>query len=540
MSIQSRRRLRMAARLCGLAVAAVCLPMLARGEPTSRPDTAGGRPVRSHYERTARYLSYDLPKPPYKVAVIDCEDMVTTAFYDAMNRRVDEALGKGATLLVFEITTPGGLTDVSDEIMQMLLEVGKHVHTVAYIPEEASSAGAFIACSCQDIVMGPTATMGSSAVVAMGGEIDPIMRKKLEARMASQWEVLAETNGYPPALCKAMSFYEMSVFSLRNRNDGQIYYFERADLPDDADNWELSSRKLIVDNEKLLNMTGAKAVEYGFASAVVASREELLERYEIEGKPMFLKLTWSESMFSFLANPILQGILMSAMLIGIFMELRTPGVGLPGLVALICFVLLFGSSLFLGLSQWWAPLALGVGVVLLFIELFVTPGFGVLGISGILLMLVGLYGLFVPPAGEGGGPNFVPATDFGWQVLQQGMIVLPVSLAATLAFLVLVGRFLPKVPLLGKVVLGQTDAERRRVTASGVSGKTRPDKKEAKKLPQVGQHGVVRSILRPSGTAEIEGRLIDVVCDGDFIEAGAPVQVARVEDHRVFVQRVNQ
>ena len=212
---------------------------------------------------------------------------------------------------------------------------------------------------------------------------------------------------------------------------------------------------------------------------------------------------------------------------------------MPGLVALICFVLLFGSGIFLGLSQWWAPAALLLGVVLLFIEVFVTPGFGVLGISGCLLMLLGLAGLFVPPAGDGWQPNFLPVNEFGWSVFRQGMIVLPTSFILALAGLLLLGRFLQKIPLFGKLVLATAKAEGTRVTAAGVSAEKESAKAEAGKQPRVGQRGVVRSILRPAGTAEFGGKLLDVVCDGEFIETGAHVQIVAIEGNRIIVESAN-
>lgn len=525
------------ATLALLALACVAFPAAAN-DATAR--TPAGRPFRSHYHHTARYLSKPLPKPPFKVAVIDCEDMVTSAFYEAMKRRVDEALDAGCTMLIFEITTPGGLVSVSDDIMQMLMNVGTRVHTVAYIPVEASSAGVFIAMSCHDIVMGPTATTGSAAVVAGGGEIDPIMRKKLESKLTSQLEILAETNGYPPVLCKSMSIFETSVFSIKKRDTGEIHYFDEDDLPDDGAVWDLPSSKLILDEESLLNVTARRAIEYGLASATVESHEELLALYDVEDEVMYLKLTWSESMFSFLANPLLQGLLMTGMLIGIFIELRTPGLGIPGLAALICFILLFGSSFFLGLSQWWAPAAVVLGLALLFLELFVTPGFGVLGISGILLMMLGMYGLFIPPEGDGGTPNFVPVTEAGWQVLRQGMTILPISFAAALAGSLLLGRFLPKLPLFGKLVLATADAEKVRVTAAGVTTEKKPAGKDEAKLPRVGQRGVVKSVLRPAGTVEVDGRLLDVVCDGDFVEPGERVRIAAIEGNRIIVEKVDK
>jgi membrane-bound serine protease (ClpP class) len=516
--------------LCG---GASCL---AQPAVESRPAQPQTEPVkwRSPYQRTAEYLKYDLPEPPHKAAVIVLRGGVNDAFFENLRKHTDEALQAGCTLLIYELTTPGGEVGTTIEICKYLLETGRRARTAVYIPENAFSAGAIIAVSCQEIYLGPGAVMGASGVVSGSGqELDPVMRKKGEAVLTSYLENICRTNGYSQALSESMIVLELRVWAVKNSRSGEIHYFDEDRLPTDEQEWDLKHKVLTVSDKQLLAMTARKAEKLGFSTATVEDRGALLARLRLRGEPLIFEPPW---IVDLLTNPLVTGLLMTVMLIAIFIEIRTPGVGMPGLIALACFVLLFGSHLVLGLAQWWAPLILILGVALLLIELFVTPGFGVLGITGILLVVGGLFGMFIPREGEGWTPNFLPVTQWGWEILQRGLIIVPSAVAAALAGILLIGRFLPKMPLLGRVVLKEDSPTR--VTAAGVSKEGRGEQRPRKKQPQIGESGVVRSDLRPSGSAEFDGRLVDVVCDGDYIESGQRVEIVKIEGNRILVARV--
>ena len=511
------------------------------GTATTRPVAKGSamnwEPLPPNTSRSL-YRDWKLPTGPYKVGIIPTEWDVSEVLVDSMQRRTDKALADGCTLIIYDLTTYGGDLFACYDICQMILSTGRRVRTVCYIPTRALSAGAFIAIACQEIVFGPNATTGSSAVISGGQKMEENLRRKIEADMDSLLESMAETNGYPAALCRSMSLYDFAVYAVENLETGETHYFEEDELPTDGETWDLAGKKRVITDRELLNMNAREATEYAFASAVVSSREELLARYKMTEPAKIYKPNWAEHLAVFLTGSLVTGLLVIGLLIGLFVEIRTPGIGAPALLAVACFLLLAISRYATGLAQWWEIAAIVVGVGLLFVELFVTPGFGVLGITGILSILFGLIGLFIPA--EGGNPIPWPQSPYGWGTFTQGMIVLPISFAVSLATIILLGRFLPKIPLFGKLVLATADAEKVRVTAAGVTAEKKPTGKDAAKLPRVGQRGVVKSVLRPAGTVEVDERLLDVVCDGDFVEPGERVRIAKIEGNRIIVEKVDK
>ena len=328
--------------------------------------------------------------------------------YKSIRRRTQTALDWGATYLIYEISTYGGLVTAADDISKyFILNVGKKAHTVAYVTTEAISAGAMISVSCQDIIMLENTTIGDCApiIISPGAKLEGVEREKQESFIRAAFDRAAEANGYPQALLRAMVTMQIEVYRLKNLTTGEYEFFESVRLPKDANEYELDNKELIVEKDKILTLTASSAFEYGIARTVVKDRAGVLEFLSkrdgvtFAGETNVLETLWSEEMVRWLNSPAVMGVLIMLAMLGVYIELNTPGVGLPGLVAVICIVIIIGSKYLTGLANWVEVALFVIGVLLLMVELFVLPGFGIAGFAGILCILAGLFGMLVknPP-----------------------------------------------------------------------------------------------------------------------------------------------
>jgi len=206
--------------------------------------------------------------------------------------------------------------------------------------------------------------------------------------------------------------------------------------------------------------------------------------------------------------------------------MSTPGFGVPGTVALVAFGILFAAPFLAGRPEVLPPILFFAGLVLLSIEVFVTPGFGLLGVGGILLLLVS----FVLAFQGGMGIPTPQSPPFQWNQLLRSLIALAVVLVVFSAMAWFLARFLPHVPVLGRLVL-------RPSTVSDGSSRGAAD--QALGTVQVGEEGVAESTLRPAGKAKFGARLVDVVAEGDFLDAGTRIRVIEVHGNRVVVKPVD-
>lgn len=469
---------------------------------------------------------------PGKAAIITCKGMIDDGLYQSIRRRTRSALDQGATTLIYEIGTYGGLVESADKISKYLIfDAAKRAHTVAYVVTEAISAGAMISVSCQDIVMRENSTLGDCAPVALGQTLEGIEREKTESFIRAIFDRAAKANGYPQALLRAMVTMEVEVVRVRNRQTGQDEFFEVDQLPTDPNQYDLDGRRLVDSKSRLLTVHADEAYEYGIARAVVQDVNGVLaflaerDGVAFEQTVVALDTNWSEELVRRLNHPAVTGILLMVALIGLYVELNTPGLGLPGLVAVLCFGVLLGSKYLIGLANWLEVALVVGGLVLIVVEVFVLPGFGVAGIAGIACLLGGLFGMSVKNA-----PDRLPwpQTPLDWEVFTEGALGLVMGLAGFAVCAALLGRVLPKLSMFSGLIL-----------VPGRGGLQEEGSKEGERDrtgPQVGDVGVVVSTLRPAGKVRFGQALADCVAQAEFLEPGTQVRVGAVHGNRIIVQ----
>jgi len=497
-----------------------CLLLLGASALTVEPNDAGA----------------DLPT--VKAAVIICKGDIDDGLYKSIQRRTQMALDYGVEYLIYEIGTYGGLLDSADDISKyLILEVGKKAHTVAYITTEAISAGAMISVSCQDIIMLENTTIGDCAPIALGTQLEGVEREKVESFTRAAFDRAAEANGYPQALLRAMVTMQIEVYRVKNIETGEYEFFESALLPKDPNEYDLDNKELVVPNDRLLTLTASDAYEYGIARAVVKDRagalDYLAERDDVTfaGEPMVLETTWSEEMVRWLNSPAVMAVLVMLALLGVYIEFNTPGVGLPGLAAVICFAIIIGSKYLVGLANWVEVALFVVGVLLLMVEIFVLPGFGIAGFSGIMCILLGLFGMLIKNP-----PDRLPwpESDIAWADFTWGVVGLSSGFIGFVVLAWLLTKYLPKFQFLSGLIL--VPAVAKRGTEFEVS-MTIPPESETVSV-NVGDLGEVVSILRPTGKAKFGDAIVDCVAEGEFLDKGTKVEIIEIHGNRVIVKAV--
>jgi membrane-bound serine protease (ClpP class) len=534
-----------AAALVWMLAAVRAAPAPARND--ARPEaTAPADPNRpAAPQAPARAKRSRPPAQPGNVFIIPIREPISAKTHDALERKLVRALAQGADLLIFDMDTWGGQAGAALEITRLIKTDLVDVHTVCLVRTRAVSAGAMIAVACDEIVMTGVGKLGDCAPILTRGKLEGVEREKTETVLRTEFGESARLNGYPIALAKSMVSYGLEVWLVRNRDSGERRYILRHEWeeligvqPDDspeaaeaaaaASPWQRV--KKVVREGELLTMDTADAVAYGFASAVVkapgdAPYRALLERYDVRGAPTILRDTWSEDLVDFLRSPLMMGLLLFlAMLFG-YVEMHTPGFGVFGGLAIVCFALLLGSNYLVGLARWWEIALIVLGVLLLALEVLVIPGFGVAGISGILCCLAGLAGvLLANPPGE----LPIPETALDWRMLRRGALAFGVALAAATAAAALLSKVLPKIPLASRIVLAP---------AAPAGGSAPAAERSPIHRIQVGDVGLVEGTCRPVGKVRFGDDLLDAVSDGEMIPAGARARVLRRDGNRLVVEQ---
>lgn len=424
----------------------------------------------------------DPPNPSArKVAVVASIDgMIDLGLGPFVERVLREAEEAGAELVILEVNTFGGRVDAAVAIRDHLLR--SHLPTVAFVNKRAISAGALISLAAERIAMAGGGTIGAATPVQAGqpGEPSRPTDEKTVSYVRKEFRSTADARGRPGLIAEAMVDPDVEIPGL-------------------------------IAKGKLLTLTTAEALEHGVADLEAADLPDLLGKLGLQDAEVRrLKENWAEHTVRFLTHPALASLLLTLALLGIAIELRTPGFGIPGLVGLLSLASFFWGHWLVALVGWEQVLLVIGGIVLIIVEVFVLPGFGVAGILGFIALAAGLTtSLF------GAGASLAAIVS----AVSRVAISAALAVVASLALL----RFVPRLPAGRKLILASA--------LGGGGGRSEPD------LPsRVGIVGTSVTPLRPAGIAELAGQRVDVVSEGEFVEAGEPVEVVRDHGDRVVVR----
>ena len=469
------------------------------------------------------------------VYVIDIRNEIGSGLSTYISDSIQTAEEAGADVIVFDVDTPGGRVDSAVNIIRAIQAT--QIPTIAFVNRQAISAGAMISIACNQIVMASGGTIGDSAPVTIQGDE---VGEKAVSYIQGTIRATAERENRNPDIAEAMVDKELVLVKL---TDGQIIKL----LPEEyaAREEEGEEMEILCAQGKLLTLSTQQALDYGFADAQAETLTELLTQYEIvevagtklpltedgiarwqrelgssevnrlkildSAQTVEVEATLADKIVFFLTNPLISTLLLSLGTLGIFIEIRTPGFGVPGFLGLLCIGLFFGGHMLTRIGAEWAFLLFILGLGLIALEVFVIPGFGVAGVLGITLMLGSVF--FV----------FDKAYEFRTAVMW-----LSVSVILTAGMAILAAFYLPETRLFQRLALSTVMD-----TEMGYHSSSAEDFQR-----YLGQSGVALTPLRPSGTARIADKRVDVVTVGDFIPQDSNVKVVEVEGSKVFVEAV--
>lgn len=393
-----------------------------------------------------------------------------------VERAVGEAEDTGKTGIIFHIDTPGGRVDSAVFIKDTILKA--RIPTIAFIDKNAISAGALISIACDSIYMSTGASIGAATAVDIQGKK---ASEKVISYFRAQMRATAEANGRRADIAEAMVDEDLEIEGVTTKG-------------------------------MLITLTYSEALELGISDGTVETIGDVLGIIGLPGEPVVeFHINWAEHIVRFLTHPLVSSLLMTVGFLGLLVEIKTPGWGIGGTIALAALALFFGSHYIVKLAGITELLLFTIGLILLALEIFVIPGFGIAGIGGIAAIFLGLYLSLLGTMPDPG--DFIRAGyTIGWSIV----------LSILLGILIL--RQLPKTSLFHKLTLEMVES-----TGEGfTSADTRSE--------LIGETGVTLSSLRPVGTAKIDGRRMDVVTEGDYIDENTPIVVTEVHGHRIVVQ----
>ena len=438
----------------------------------------------------ARLVAAQSPVAPAQplrpvVYVVPIEGVIDLGLAPFVARIVDEATQAGAAALILEIDTFGGRVDAAVQIRDQLLNTP--LRTVAFINKRAISAGALIGLSAKTLVMATGATIGAAAPVQMGppGAVTQPVSEKMVSYVRKEFRATAEARQRPLLLAEAMVDADVEVPG-------------------------------VVEKGKLLTLTTDEALQHKLADFRADSIDGVLQQLDLAGAQLrSARPHWAEQLVRWLTHPVLSSLLISIGLVGIMVELRTPGFGVAGALGIASLALFFWGHWLVQLAGWEELLLALAGLLLLALEIFVIPGFGVAGVLGIAALLGALV---LSMTGAGDTAAVIVAAS--WRVV----VALLVALLAGGWLL----RFLPRLPVTRRLVL-DTDL------GSGPAHGSAPESDQR----WLGRQGRAASVLRPAGIADIDGERVDVVSDGELIEPGAAIHVTHVDGNRIVVRALH-
>lgn len=402
-------------------------------------------------------------------------------------RTVKNAYGKAqeinADAVLIEMNTYGGMVNFADSIRSLILDTP--LKSIVYINHNAASAGALIAIASDEIYMSRGSSIGAASVVNQEGEVMP---EKYQSYMRGLMRATAEAKGRDPRVAEA--FVDPEV-----------------DLPN------------IKPAGKILTLTSAEAVQIGLAAGEVRSIEDIYAAEGITDPQVTVHtITWADRIISFLINPAVSGILILLIIGGIYFEMQTPGVGFALVVSVIAAILFFAPLYIQGLADNWEIALFVLGIILIVLEVFVIPGFGVAGILGIICLVCGL------------AFSMVANDYFNFRVSEPGVLLnsfllVIASMVAATVVMVIFGKSVLNTRAFKRLVL--LDEQR------SVEGYT----SSVRDVQLVNKEGTAKTVLRPSGKVEIEGKWYDAVALDGFIDVGEEVYVEKHENYSIFVRK---
>ncbi len=436
------------------------------------------------------------------VLVIPIEGMIERGLLYVVRRSLAKAQQEDIKTIVFHMDTPGGRVDVTESIVKMLVELPPDMKTYTFVDQDALSGGSMLAFGTDEIYMAPMSRIGASAIITSTGDIkNPTVEEKSVSSMLATITEAARHNGHDPELVACMVRMEHE------------YVIEKDVICKKGELLTLST----TEAERFV---GKKKDKHRLLSkGTVGSLDELLAEL---GKPdaivRTIEVTWSERLARWIE--MLAVVFLAAGLLGVYIEIKTPGFGLPGIAGILCLAMFFWGHNVAGLAGAQELLLLLLGFALLAVEIFLIPGFGFVGIAGIILIVLAMLFSMVEHL-----PG-LPVYKLPPQQLETAIIKMALTLIVSFILMVVLTRYFPNTSVFRHLELAAAMS-----SADGYQA-------SRSHLELVGKTGRACTNLHPSGAGDFDDKRLSVVARGEFINKDEPIVIAETHGSRIVVERM--
>lgn len=498
-------------------------------------------------QRLHEHLKYN-PEGPNSVGYIKIEGSsgISEATWLYVKKALEYYKKSKPVFIILELNTPGGEVFAAQKISDALknIDTQNDIPVIAYINNWAISAGAMLAYSSRFIAASKDASMGAAEPVlaSQTGEMQSAS-EKVNSAIRADFANRASFFDRNPNIAEAMVDKDL-ILVLR---DGKVI---KVDSEAQIRTAEPNPDILVSPKGKLLTLGSELLMRYGVADLILyptklepvtveeqekgkwpASKSALFQYPYLAKIPNAVidtyQMDWKTRFFVMLANPVVSSILVLGLMLGFYMEMSSPGFGFAGTLAFICLFFIILSSLSLEIAGWLEVILLISGLLIILVDLFVLPTFGLIGIFGALLFLAGLFGILLPNIGA---VDF----DFDTQTLNAAgtafidrLAWFSATIIIGLLLILFINRYIsPRIALWSRLVLTGNEQD---ASEGYIAGE------KTKDLPPVGTEGVALTMLRPAGKVMINDRLYDAISSGNFIDKDTPIIVTRLDGSVIVV-----
>ena len=445
------------------------------------------------------FVFYGFTQDKTKVFVLNIKQEIGPSAWRHTQKAFAKAKEKNSDILLIHMNTYGGAVDAADSIRSKILN--SNIPVYVFIDNNAASAGALISVACDSIYMCEGAKIGAATVVTQTGEKAP---DKYQSYMRATMRSTAEAKAKDTLIIDGDTVikWRRNPIIAEAMVDEDIYI------------------KDIIDSTKILTFTTNEAIENNYCEAKVESIDELLKHTGIsdyiieEYEPDLI-----ESVIGFLVNPVIHSLLIMLIIGGLYFELQSPGIGFPLAASIIAAVLYFAPLYLEGMAQNWEIIIFVAGVILIALEIFVVPGFGVTGISGIVFVIAGLTLSLID------NNIFEYNTfEYGVKVVFEAFALVIISLTLSFVLSIFLGKKLLQSTSLNQFVLKKSQNIDEGYIAVKVKNKI------------IGNTGKAITDLRPSGKIMVNNEVYDAISEFGYIEKNKEIIVSRFETGQAYVK----
>lgn len=431
---------------------------------------------------------------------LNIKQEITKATWRQTQQAFEAADSIGADVFLIHMNTYGGTVLDADSIRTKILQ--STIPVYVFIDNNAASAGALISIACDSIYMRPGGSIGAATVVNQTGAAMP---DKYQSYMRSTMRATAEAQGKDTLVVENDTIFKWR----RDPKIAEAMVDQRVFIEG------------ISDTGKVLTFTPTEAIANGYCEGTAENIDEVLEKVGIEDyKIVEYEPTWIEKIIGFLVHPMISGLLIMAIIGGIYFEMQSPGIGFPLGVAILAAVAYFAPLYLEGLAANWEILVFIIGVILVIVEIFVIPGFGIAGVSGVVLMFVSLV------------LSLINNVHFDFENVE----IENVGVAVTTVVIGVFGGFIISLYLGNKLFSANSGIFRNMSLKSVQEVNDGFVCIETGMFQLKGKSGISKTVLRPGGKVLIDNEVFDAIASDGFIDKDVEIVVTKVEATQLYVE----